>query len=314
MVRYQRPFIQDFTKIARPLTDLTKKNPTFKWTTEATEAIKALKKAITSEPVLVPLDPYWQFELEMDTSLFTTGAILYQRELHPDDTTNAEGFPINKGKWHAISYHSGTFSLAKWNYPIYDYEYLGIIRGLQHWSYLLKNTLLKLPVLVITDHVNLQYYRDPRKLPAQVHSWNAKQADYNIKMIYKSGTQNHVDSLSWQPDHIAGMKENFDVQTFLDEMFSLDTLEHAIQAISTGWTGVTGEEILCGQGLESMNTTKLDYQTIKSQVTNESTLNRWITAHGLQEWGSCYWKDTALIIMGDNDLKSGKCYFWTWSV
>ena len=77
MVRYQRPFIRDFAKLAKPLTDLTKKSPTFELTPEATEAVKALKKAITSEPVLVPPDPHRQFELETDASLFTTGAILY---------------------------------------------------------------------------------------------------------------------------------------------------------------------------------------------------------------------------------------------
>src|SRR5579863_6776965 len=58
MVRYQRPFIRDFAKLAKPLTDLTKKNPNFEWTPEATEAVKALKKAITSELVLVPPDPH----------------------------------------------------------------------------------------------------------------------------------------------------------------------------------------------------------------------------------------------------------------
>ena len=69
---------------------------------------------------------------------------------------------------------------------------------------------------------------------------------------------------------MAGMEENDDMQTFPNEMFSLDTLEHMIQAIMTGWIGATGEEILRGRGLDSMNTTELDYRAIKSQITNES--------------------------------------------
>ena len=94
-----------------------------------------------------------------------------------------------------IGYHSQTLSSAKRNYLIYDWEYLGVMQGLRHWSYLLKNTPEKSPVLVYTDHANLQYYQDLKKLPAQVHSWNAERADYNIKFIYKPGVHNHADGL-----------------------------------------------------------------------------------------------------------------------
>ena len=95
-IGYQRPFFKDFAKKAKPLMDLTKKNQVFQWTPEAEEAVKALKEAVTSEPVLVPPNLHRQFELETDASLFATGA--YQRELHPEDTLDPEGFLINKGK------------------------------------------------------------------------------------------------------------------------------------------------------------------------------------------------------------------------
>ena len=97
-VGYQCPFIRDFAKIAKPLTDLTKKATKSEWSEEAQLAIQKSKEAVTTEPVLVPPDPAHQFELETDASLFATGAILYQREPHPDDTTDSEGFPLNKGK------------------------------------------------------------------------------------------------------------------------------------------------------------------------------------------------------------------------
>src|SRR5579863_5759487 len=104
------------------------------------------------------------------------------------------------------------------------------MRGLQHWSYLLKNTPEKSPVLVYTDHANLQYYQDPKKLPARVHSWNAKRADYNMEFIYKPGVHNHVNGLSRQSDHVAGMEENYDITTFLEELFSLDNNQYCIRA------------------------------------------------------------------------------------
>src|SRR5487761_639035 len=283
-VGYQRPFIQDFAKIAKPLTELTKKATKFEWSNEARRAVQQLKEAVTTEPVLVPPDPNRQFELETDASPFATGAIIFQREPHPDDTTDPDGFPINKGKRRVIGYHSQTLSSVEQNYPIYDREYLGVMRGLRHWSYLLKNTPEKSPVLVITDHANLQYYRDPKRLPARVHSWNAERADYNMKFIYKPGAQNHADGLSRRLDHMAGLQENPDVLTFPHEMFNLDMNERqtSIATTTLGWSGVTGEEILRGQGQDVPDTIELDYQAIKTQHDNQNTLQRWQLAHGLE--------------------------------
>ena len=104
----------------------------------------------------------------------------------------------------------------------------------------------KIPVLVITDHANLQYYQDLKRLPARVHSWNAERVDYNMKFIYKPGTQNHADGLSCHPDHATGQEENFEVQTFPNDMFNQDTPEWQpkINEMNIGWTGVTGEDIL----------------------------------------------------------------------
>jgi hypothetical protein len=52
VIGYQRAFIKDFAKIARPLHDLTKKGIVYKWTDEHTKAVEQLKMAITTEPVL----------------------------------------------------------------------------------------------------------------------------------------------------------------------------------------------------------------------------------------------------------------------
>jgi hypothetical protein len=49
---YQRPFIQGFASIAKPLHDLTKKGTQFNWTQKCTEALDELIKRVTTEPVL----------------------------------------------------------------------------------------------------------------------------------------------------------------------------------------------------------------------------------------------------------------------
>ena len=49
---YQQIFVENFSKIATPLTRLTKKDAPFVWTEECTKAIQGLKKKLTGEPVL----------------------------------------------------------------------------------------------------------------------------------------------------------------------------------------------------------------------------------------------------------------------
>jgi hypothetical protein len=56
------------------------------------------------------------------------------------------------------------------------------------------------PVLVITDHANLQYYREPHKLGPRVNRYVTKLADFNIQLIYRPGATNHADALSRRPD------------------------------------------------------------------------------------------------------------------
>jgi hypothetical protein len=49
---YQRPFIRGFADIAKPLTELTKKDTPFIWTPQCTAAIQRLKGIVLSDPVL----------------------------------------------------------------------------------------------------------------------------------------------------------------------------------------------------------------------------------------------------------------------
>jgi RNase H-like domain found in reverse transcriptase len=79
---FQRPFIPGFADLAKPLTNLLKKDSTFVWTQECTEALDCLIHIVTLELVLVPPDTSRQFILEVDTSQYATGVILF----HADKT------------------------------------------------------------------------------------------------------------------------------------------------------------------------------------------------------------------------------------
>ncbi|XP_027157841.1 uncharacterized protein LOC113759461 [Coffea eugenioides] len=78
LVGYYRRFIKDFGKLARPLTELLKKN-NFIWTKQATEAFSKLKLVMSSPPVLALPDFSQTFEVETDASGDGIGAILSQK-------------------------------------------------------------------------------------------------------------------------------------------------------------------------------------------------------------------------------------------
>ena len=53
---YYRRFIENFSKIAKPMTELLKKDTKFKWTEECEASFQELKKRLVTSPVLILLD------------------------------------------------------------------------------------------------------------------------------------------------------------------------------------------------------------------------------------------------------------------
>jgi hypothetical protein len=160
VLSYQCPFIPNFAHFARPLMSLLKKDAIFTWTPEHRASLDTLIDIVTSSPVIVALDQDRQFELEVDASQFAIGAILWQRD------------PANAKKLRACGYYSTTLSPAERNYKIFDRELLRIIHALQHWSHLLRGTIL--PVLIWTDHRNLTYWIEPQKVGPRATTWQVE--------------------------------------------------------------------------------------------------------------------------------------------
>ncbi|GJX61044.1 reverse transcriptase domain-containing protein [Tanacetum coccineum] len=76
---FYRRFIQDFSKISRPMTHLLEKETPFVFSKECVEAFNALKKKLTEAPILVAPDWDLPFEIMCDASDFAVGAVLGQR-------------------------------------------------------------------------------------------------------------------------------------------------------------------------------------------------------------------------------------------
>jgi len=75
---YQR-FIKDFSKIARPLTNLLAKDVSFTFDDECINSWEKLKKELISVPIISAPDWSKSFEIICDASDFAIGAVLGQR-------------------------------------------------------------------------------------------------------------------------------------------------------------------------------------------------------------------------------------------
>ncbi|GJY82835.1 reverse transcriptase domain-containing protein [Tanacetum coccineum] len=78
-VGFYRRFIQDFSKIARPMTHLLEKETPFIFSTECREAFETLKKKLTEALILVAPDWDLPFETMCDASDFAVGVVPGQR-------------------------------------------------------------------------------------------------------------------------------------------------------------------------------------------------------------------------------------------
>jgi RNase H-like domain found in reverse transcriptase/Reverse transcriptase (RNA-dependent DNA polymerase) len=182
---YQWPFIRGFADIAKPLMELTKKDTPLVWTPCCTATIWRLKDIILSDPVIQQPHPDHPYTLKVDASQYTMGAILQQ--------------PDKAGRLCPVGYDSQTFNDAERGYDIHDRELLVVIRGLLAWHHLLVGSPHKIRVL--TDHLNLKYYRHPQKISRRVARYLPKMAEFDFKLVYKLGTTNKADHLSRHPDY-----------------------------------------------------------------------------------------------------------------
>ena len=116
---FHQKFISHYSDLAKPLTDLTKKDRKFEWMKDCQQAFYNLKKRFMEEPVLQMPNHSQPFQIELDVSKVATGAVLTQLDLNGDR--------------HPVAFLSQTFTETERQYKIYDRELLGIIRALKEW-------------------------------------------------------------------------------------------------------------------------------------------------------------------------------------
>jgi hypothetical protein len=201
-INFYRRFIEDFSKIAKPLHNLTKKDVKFIWTTEHQEAFDSLKTRVTSAPILVQPDARRPFKLETDASDYATGAILSQ--LCEDD------------KWRPVGFLSKSLKPEERNYPVHDKELLSVMRALREWRYLLEGASHQ--IIIYNDHRNLTYFMKAQNLNRRQARWSLELASFDFVMHHRPGkSSGKPDALSRRDDHDHGDDDNLG-QTLLPSL------------------------------------------------------------------------------------------------
>ncbi|KAI3797801.1 hypothetical protein L1987_33064 [Smallanthus sonchifolius] len=115
---YYRRFIQDFSKIASPLTKLTRKEVKYEWGSTQDEAFKELKEKLTQAPVLALPEGSEDLVVYSDASGQGLGCVLMQR-----------------GR--VIAYASRQLKVHEVNYPTHDLELAAVVFALKIWRHYL---------------------------------------------------------------------------------------------------------------------------------------------------------------------------------
>jgi len=120
---FYRRFVKNYSALARPLFNLTKKDVPFHWNHAEEQAFRALQSTLTLAPVLILPDYEKLFTLITDASDYATGSILEQEDAF--------------GRSHPVAYFSKSLQPAEHNYEIHDKELLAIIHSLRHFRHYL---------------------------------------------------------------------------------------------------------------------------------------------------------------------------------
>jgi hypothetical protein len=123
LAKYYRRFLENFSKIAKPMTELLKKERKFKWTNECEISFQELKKRLVSAPVLCLPDLEKEFQVYYDASRQGLGSVLMQGG-------RVAAYASRQPKKHGA------------NYPTHDLELASIVHALKTWRhYLMGKTM-----------------------------------------------------------------------------------------------------------------------------------------------------------------------------
>ena len=93
LANFYRRFVKGFMRIAKQLTNLTKKDKDFTWGSKEEAAIRKLKETLTSAPILQVFDKDRPHEVSVDMSNYAVGAMWYNEMMI--QSNGCRGVPVS---------------------------------------------------------------------------------------------------------------------------------------------------------------------------------------------------------------------------
>lgn len=180
---FYRRYIPDYSAVAIPLTDLTRKGQPnkVKWEEPQEKAFQALRSKLASPPILQLPNFTKTFVLRTDASNRGVGAILMQ---------------YCDGVLHPVAYASRKLCKAEQNYSAIEKECLAIVWAIRKFDLYLFGRAF----VIQTDHRPLTYINQSKCVNKRVMRWAMMLQEYKFKVESVSGRENHgPDFLSRVP-------------------------------------------------------------------------------------------------------------------
>ncbi|KAL0560765.1 hypothetical protein IC582_001178 [Cucumis melo] len=180
---YYRRFVDNFSRIATPLTQLTRKGAPFVWSKACEDSFQTLKQKLVTAPVLTVPDGSGSFVIYSDASKKGLGCVLMQQ-----------------GK--VVAYASRQLKSHEQNYPTHDLELAAVVFALKIWRHYLYGEKIQ----IFTDHKSLKYFFTQKELNMRQRRWLELVKDYDCEILYHPGKANVVaDALSRKVSHSAAL-------------------------------------------------------------------------------------------------------------
>ena len=169
LVGYYRRFIEDFLRLAAPITRLTRKEVKFDWDDRCEEEFQELKRRLTSAPILIVSDKGQGYIVYCDASRAGLGCVLMQSE-------------------RVVAYGSRQLKNHEQNYPTHDMELAVVVFALKIWRHYLYGKEFE----VYSDHKSLKYIFTQRDLNIRLRRWIEFLEEYDFTLHYHPSKANVV--------------------------------------------------------------------------------------------------------------------------
>jgi ribonuclease HI len=166
---YYHRFIENFSKIVKPMTELLKSNTPYVWSDKCEANFQELKTHPTTTPVLTLPDASKDFVVYCDASRQGLGCVLMQG-----------------GK--VVAYASQQLRKHENNYPTHDLELAAVVHALKIWRHYLMGNKCD----IYTDHKSLKYIFTQLELNMRQRRWLELIKEYDLNIHYHPRKANVV--------------------------------------------------------------------------------------------------------------------------